>query len=382
MAVDIPTHAELVAAAEAEITAADPRLTDFRRGSALGAVANTGAMLAGETLRWSAARFRSCFVDTAEGNDLDSLITSLGGPAREQASAATAYLTLTRSSYVGAYTITAGTEVYGTAPNGQRVTFEVLNDIVLGGGASSIANRPAEAQTNGPDFNVPAATLVNIDGLPAGLAITQPQRAAGGAYEQSDEDYRAAFKLWRRTLAKGTPDALRYGALIVEGVDFATVDESYIAEEDGGYVALYIGDPDAEGNDALVDAVELSLETGGEDGTGFRAAGIEVRVFAASRDERAIAITVKIRRGSEISEGAVKTAIIDWFETLDPGKTWYLSRTETAVHDIDRTNVLAADITTPTAREVEPAQRYQALRAAADGSGITVTIVEIDVGAM
>lgn len=382
MAVDIATHAELVAAAQAEITATDARLTDFRTGSALGAVANAGAMLAGEVNRWAAARFKSCFVDTAEGADLDSLITSLGGPAREQASAALAYLTLTRSSYVGAYTITAGTEVYGTAPNGQRVTFEVVNDIVLGGGASSITNRPAEAQTNGPDFNVPAATLVNIDGLPAGLAITQPQRAAGGAYEQSDEDYRAAFRLWRRTLAKGTLDALRYGALLVEGVSYATPEEVLADDDSIAYVALYIGDPDAEGNDALVDAVELSLETGGEDGTGFRAAGIEVRVFAASRDERTIAITVKIRRGSEISESDIKTAIIDWFETLDPGKTWYLSRTETAVHDIDRTNVLAVDITTPTAREVEPTERYQALRTAADGSDITVTIVEIDVGAM
>lgn len=380
MALQVPTHAELVAAAQAEITGADARLTDFRAGSVLDAVVNKGAMLGGEVLRWGVARFKSCFVDTAEGSDLDALITSLGGPAREQASAATAYLTLTRSSYVGAYTITAGTEVYGTAPNGQRVTFEVLNDIVLGSGAGSIANRPAEAQTNGPDFNVPAATLVNIDGLPAGLAITQPQRAAGGAYEQEDDDYRAAFRLWRRTLAKGTPDALRYGALLVEGVSYATVDESDIADEDGGFVALYIGDPDAEANDALVDAVELSLETGGEDGTGFRAAGIEVRVFAASRDERTIAVTVKIRRGSDITEAAIKTAIIDWFDDLDPGKTWFLSATEAAIHALDRINVLSADITTPSAREVTPTQRYQALRTAADGSDITVTLVEVYVG--
>lgn len=380
MALQVPTHAELVAAAQAEITGTDSRLTDFRAGSVLDAVANTGAMLGGEVMRWGVARFKSCFVDTAEGGDLDALITSLGGPAREEATAATAYLTLTRSSYVGAYTITAGTEVYGTAPNGQRVTFEVVNDIVLGSGASSIGNRPAAAQTNGPDFNVPAATLVNIDGLPAGLAITQPQRAAGGAYEQSDDDYRAAFRLWRRTLAKGTPDALRYGALLVEGVSYATVDESDIADEDGGFVALYIGDPDAEANDALVDAVELSLETGGEDGTGFRAAGIEVRVFAASRDERAIAVTVKIRRGSGITEATIKTTIIDWFDDLDPGKTWFLSATEAAIHAIDRVNVLSADITTPSTREVTPTQRYQALRTAADGSDITVTLVEVDVG--
>lgn len=377
---DFPTHADLYDAAKAQITVTDPRLTDFRPGSGLDASAGTSAMLAGEVLRWSERRFRACFVDTAEGADLDSLIASLGGPAREQASAAVAYLTLTRSSYVGAYTITAGTEVYGTAPNGQRVTFEVVNDIVLGGGAGSIANRAAEAQTNGPDFNVPAATLVNIDGLPAGLAITQPQRAAGGAYEQEDDDYRAAFRLWRRTLAKGTPDALRFGALLVEGVSYATVDESDIADEDGGFVALYIGDPDAEANDALVDAVELSLETGGEDGTGFRAAGIEVRVFAASRDERVIAVTVKIRRGSDITEAAIKTAIIDWFDDLDPGKTWFLSATEAAIHGLDRINVLSADITTPSAREVTPTQRYQALRTAADGSDITVTLVEVDVG--
>ena len=378
---DFPTHADLYDAAKAGITSADSRLTDFREGSALDATAGTGAMLAGETMRWSERRFRACFVDTAEGDDLDDLITGLGGPAREEASAAIAYVTLTRTSYVGAYTINAGTEIYGTAPNGQRVTFEVVNDIVLSGAASAISNRAVEAQTNGPDFNVPAATLVNIDGLPAGLVLTQPQRAAGGAYEQKDDDYRAAFRLWRRTLAKGTREALRYGALIVPGVDYATVDESYIADEDGGYVAVYIGDPDAEANDALVDAVELSLETGGEDGTGFRAAGIEVRVFASERDERAIAITVKIRRGSGITEATIKDTLIAWFDTVDPGVTAYLSAAEAAVHAIDRLNVLSADITTPTARELTPTQVYQAVRTAADGSDITVTLTEIDVGA-
>jgi uncharacterized phage protein gp47/JayE len=377
-----PTHADLYDAAKAEITSTDSRLTDFREGSALDASAGTSAMLAGEVMRWSERRFRACFVDTAEGSDLDSLITGLGGPARDQAAAAIAYVTLTRTSYSGAYTITAGTEVYGTAPNGQRVTFEVVNDIVLGSGAISIANRPAAAQTNGPDFNVPAATLVNIDGLPAGLVLTQPQRAAGGAFEQGDAAYREAFRLWRRTLAKGTPAALRYGALIVDGVDYATVDESNIADEDGGYVALYIGDPDAEGNDALVAAVELSLETGGEDGTGFRAAGVEVRVFASERDERTISITVRIRRGSGIVAADVKDALVSWSETIDPGVTGYLSAAEAAVHDIDVTNVLSADITVPTARELTPTEVYQAIRFAADGSGITVTLVEIDVGAM
>lgn len=379
---DFPTHADLYDAAKAEITSTDARLTDFRDGSALDASAGTSAMLAGEVLRWSERRFRACFVDTAESDDLDSLITSLGGPAREQAAAATAYITLTRTSYSGAYTITAGTEIYGTAPNGQRVTFEVVNDIVLSGVASAVANRAAAAQTNGPDFNVPAATLVNIDGLPAGLVLTQPQRAAGGAYEQGDAAYREAFRLWRRTLSKGTPAALRYGALIVPGVSYATVDESNIAEEDGGYVALYIGDPDAEGNDALVDAVELSLETGGDDGAGFRAAGIEVQVFAASRDERSLAITVRIRRGSGIVAADVKTALIEWGETIDPGVTAYLSAGEAAVHDIDLVNVLSADITTPTARELTPTQVYQAIRFAADGSGITVTLTEIDLGAL
>lgn len=377
---DFPTHADLTAAARAQITATDSRLTDFREGSALNAVAGSSAVLAGEVLRWSEARFRACFVDTAEGDELDSLITSLGGPERNPATAAIARLTLTRTTYVGAYTIAAGTEVYGTAPNGQRVTFDVLNDIVLGSGSGAVSNAPAEAQTNGPDFNVPAATLVNIDGLPAGLVLTQPQRAAGGAYEQSDDAYREAFRLWRRTLAKGTPAALRYGALIVDGVAYAEVDESDIAEEDGGYVSLYIGDAGAEANDALIEAVELSLETGGEDGTGFRAAGTEVRVFASARDEVVIEITVKVRRGSGITEDAIKEAIIAHMDTNGPGRRWYLSATESAVHDIDRVNVLSADITLPTSREVTPSLRWEAVRTAADGSDITVTLTEVETG--
>lgn len=382
MSTTFPTNAELLAAGQAEITARNGSLTDFRDGSALDAVNGGAVMLAGEVQRWGVKRFKSCFLDTAEGDDLDAWVADRGGPARGEASEAVATLVVTRGAYVGAYSgLTAGSEVYGTAPNGETVTFEVVSNIVLGSGDAT-ASGQIRALASGPAYSVPAATLVNFDGLPAGLTLTQPQRATGGADAELDAEYRDTYRLWVRTLAKGTPDALEYGARLVSGVTYATVDESFIACDDGGYVAIYIGDPDAEGNDDLVAAVLVSLETGGDDGAGFRAAGVRVEVFASERDERSLTIAVKVREGSEISTDDVKAAILAWFDTLKPGATWYLSATEAAVHDIDRVNVLSADVTTPSAREVTPTEVWQALRTAADGSGITVTITEVALGAL
>lgn len=372
MTVAIPSFADLYDAAKAEMQSRDARLTDFNAGSALDALTGGSAILADEVIRIALHLAKAAFVNEATGADLDMRITDLGGPARNAASAASVQLFLVRGAYVGAYTINPGTQITGTAPDGSTVTFTTATGATIG---APEAEEPftATCTVTGRAGNVPEDTLVTISGLPTGLTIEQRERAAGGAAEETDDAYRARYRLWIQSLRRATLAALELGARSVAGVDLVTIAELE------GYVAVYIGDPDAGGNAGLVADVETALDD-------YRAAGVEVRVYASEREELDFTIEVTTRAGSTLSASEVRAAAIAFLDAYPTATTLYLSQFEAAIHDIDSPGlgpeervVLSVTVTAdddPTAREISPSAAYKAIRTAADGSGLTVTITE------
>lgn len=375
---DRPTFDDLKESAATEIQALDPRLRDFTPGSALDALATTQAMAAEQSIAVSVAEFRQSFVATATGpteNDatdyLERRITDFGGPARPVATAATADQVLVRDSYVGAYTLNAGEQVRGTAPDGSPVVFEVVDAVTLGSGASEVAF-VSRCTSTGRAGNVADDTLTSCPALPAGLSVTQSARAAGGAPVMSDEDYRSLYALEEEAQTPGTVAAIEYGAKTVTGVRFATVDEAHIAPSAGGYVAVYIGDPDAGSTSTMVDDVEDAL-------IDWRAAGVEVRVYGAAREELAWTLAIKLLATSKVTEGDVIDAWIAYLDAVKVGRRVYLSDGEAHIHatfpDV-RACDIAADAT-PTAREIVPSVAYHAIRTAADGSDLTVTFTRV-----
>lgn len=376
---DRPTFPDMQAAAQAEIQSLAPHLTDFTTGSVLTALTIMQAMTAEQSIAVSVAEFRQSFVDTATGPTADDStdylqrrIVDFGGPARPAAVAALADQVLSRDSYVGAYTLNAGEQVRGVAPDGSPVVFEVAATVTLGSGATEVAFVSRCTATGRPG-NVDAGTLTRCPALPPGLVVTQPARAAGGAPVLSDEDYRALYRLQVEAQTPGTVAAVEYGAKTVQGVRFATVDESNIAPENGGYVSVYIGDPDAGSTSTMVDDVDDAL-------IDWRPCGQEVRVYGAAREELAWTVTVKLLAASTVVEADVIDAWIAYLDAASVGRRVYLSDGEAAIHARFGASVRACDIAsdaTPTAREIVPSQAYNAIRTAANGSGVTVVIVRV-----
>ena len=118
MSTEIPTHDELRALAEAEARSRAAQLTDWREGSNLDGIGGAGAIMADDVLRVIIDRIVASFMGTAEGDDLDKRIVDFGGPDRDGATSAIAPYVLTRGAYVGAHTVTLGTTITGTAPDG------------------------------------------------------------------------------------------------------------------------------------------------------------------------------------------------------------------------------------------------------------------------
>lgn len=375
MPVTVPTFAELYDAARTEITTRAPALNDFREGSNLDAIAGAGAIVADEGIQHAIARSRAGFIETAEGADLDALVTSRFGPTRKPLTAASTTFTVTRTSYVGAYTFPAGLTVRGYAVDGSPISFNLTTTKTLGAMQSSVT-LPATCNTSGPAGNVPAASVTTISGLPAGLTVTQPNRASGGANEETDNAYRARYRLFLRARARGVPAALEYAALSVPGIAFAKSNEDNIAGP-SGYVALFIADSTGTGDATLAGLALAALDEISIDGTpGVRAAGSVVQVLAAAREEIAIEVTVTVVRGSTLTEDDVKTAVLAFTDSLDPSVSLWPSATEEAIRRIGA-DVLDAEQTVPAAVYV-PTQTYNSIRTAADGSDVSVTIVEAD----
>lgn len=309
----LPTFDELYETYQGEVQARDADLTDWSEGSANDALGGGGAALADEVIRVLVELFAGQFVDTAKGEDLDALLEDRFGLERNAAAAAVGELTFTRGSAVGVVNIPAGTQVSGTV-DGETVTVttDTLAQIPA---ADSTVTVNATCTETGSVGNVAAGVLTSIDTeVPddPDLTVTNAGRFAGGAAEESDSRVRDRARRYFQTLRKGTVEALEAGALSVAGVDLATVDESAIAPEDGGYVSVYIGDPDARASQPLVDAVETELDD-------WRAAGVRVVVQAAEREEIDLELTIYVTRGADQAtlREDVQTAVLGYINGTD-----------------------------------------------------------------
>lgn len=378
MAVNPATTAEHVAAHRAAVVAATPEVSDWRDGSVNLSLAGAVAVGADLVDGVAARRFSEGFLETATGTALDRRIVDYGGPTRKVTTPAVAPLTVTRGAYVGAYTVTAGTQITGETLAGRRVTFTVDADIVLSA-ASSSATGTATSDLDGAAFNVDTGTLTSLAGLPAGLTVAQTAKASGG---DDGEPYTAAgdalylrrAQLFFRGRDNGTKERYEADALAVAGVTYAEAVEILDASGSPIYVAIYIGDPDAEATAELLEAVAEAIET-------YRTVGVDVLPFASEREELAFTYVVRVPVGSQITVGNLKTGLIAYLNTLPPGVTHEASQSESFLHrrfdPLDQRKVLSVDQTVPSGRRTAPTNPYNAIRTDVDGSDITITLIEV-----
>ena len=362
---EIPTFQELYDAAKAEIQSRQPNLTDFVEGSVLDGITGAGAVLADEVARVAVDLFAALFFDTAQGADLDTLALDRLGLPRLSESTAVGNVVWTRGTGIGTYVIPGGTRFQGTVGD-ETITLTSTGDVTLDAVESTV-DVPVTADLAGRDGNLAAGvidTVLDVVGADIDATATN-ETIAGGAPAETDEQFRDRCRRYYSTLRRGTADALVTGALSVAGVSYAWVDESEAQSSQVVYV--YVGDPDANSNQALADAVDAELDN-------WRAAGIQVIVLGSTREEIALALTIVVERGSDVVriEADIKTVIVAYGDTLQPSIPARLSRIEKAAHDA-ADEVIAAQVTSHLA-DIEPTASQNALRFTVPQ--ITLTFVE------
>lgn len=362
----LPTFSQLYELAKAEIQLRRPDLVDFNEGSVLDALAGAGAVLADEAIRGAVELFAAQFFDTASGAELDALAQDRLNLLRKTATASIGQVAWTRGT-AGAYVILAGTRFRATVGT-ETITVQSTAAVSVLATDTTVLI-PVQATTTGRATNAAAATVTEVVDVvlaDSTATVTNPEPLAGGTDAETDEAFRARIRAYYQTLRRGTVAALRTGALSVPGVAIVTVDETGIVDIEP--VGVYIGDPDARSNALLAAAVATELEN-------WRAAGVRVEVYGATREEVGLALLVYIERGSDqVAVGeAIRAALVAYGDTLQPGQVGQPSRLEKACHDASAL-VVGVEPTT-TSAELTPSSGFAAIRFVPEA--IAVSFVEV-----
>ncbi len=164
--------------------------------------------------------YRSAFIETAEGKDLDRVV-ALVGVKRFPAGIATARVRFTRTpGSMGRITVPAGV-VVTDAPGENRYATTVPLTLEPGEQARDVLAAAADARTD----TVSAGALDRLEVLIAGIGAVRNEAAVAAAQAETDEALRRRARSALRATARGTLEALQYGLRGVDGVKDVAVSE-------------------------------------------------------------------------------------------------------------------------------------------------------------
>lgn len=164
--------------------------------------------------------YRSAFIDTAEGSNLDKVV-ALVGVRRRPAGVATTRVRFTRTAgSTGQITVPTATVVADAGGN----RYTTVQPLVLEPGEASRGVLAAGVSRSTPA--VDAGALDRLEVLIAGVAaVTNDNPAAPAAAPETDDELRRRARGALAVAARGTLDALRFGLLSIPGVKDVAVTE-------------------------------------------------------------------------------------------------------------------------------------------------------------
>lgn len=291
----------------------------FTEGTDINVIVAAASAMADEGTRHVALRFAALYLDSAEGEDLDRLVSDRFSPTvvRKQAGPSVVLLSFSRPippSAGAADTIDVGAKFRTSG----GTEFELTQAAALPAGSSGPVTATAQAVLAGSGGNVDAGTITQFVQAPDDpqIVVTNAEPASGGADVETDESLRERARDFFRTARRGTLAAIEFGALTVDGVLAASAEE--IVDAFGsptGHVRLFISDARGQSNQLLAEAVENALLE-------FRAAGVVVTVVTTVPRLEAIDYVVSFRSGTDTRAAAqqLKALTVSAVNLLDPSE--------------------------------------------------------------
>ena len=216
---------------------------------------------------------------------------------------------LTNSLTIPKGTIFSTSDMYG------YIYFETTDDNYCEPGLVSTTVE-VKCQKEGAIGNVPQGAISLM--IPTNQNVKSVYNTSdftNGREAETALEHKKRCQKYMKTLAKATRNAIMWGALQVEGVTGAYVDDNYI-----GYVKLYVHNSDGELPAELKSAVNKAM-------IDFRAGGIEVEVLPIVKVNISPYIKVMLYDDydTEVYEPQIKSIVFNFLNEYSVGDNYYLA---------------------------------------------------------
>lgn len=233
----------------------------------------------------------------------------------EVAESATGYVTVTFEEKLPSnFTFPEGT-VFCTKAIYGYIYFESTQEIYAPEGCISIMI-PVRCKSPGTIGNVPEGAINTIVTTNTIIRSVENTTAfTNGVDEETSSERKRRFQNYIKTLARGTSDAIIYGALQVEGVTGAWCDDNYI-----GYVKVYAHNSDGELPNDLRAEIIKNLQN-------YRSGGIEVEVLPIIKKPIDLSLKVMINNEYDIDiyKDLIYATVIKYMSGYSVANDFYLS---------------------------------------------------------
>lgn len=278
-------------------------------GTHVNIIAGTIAGIADYLSHLLADGLKQSFVTTATGGDLDRLAFGWYGLTRKSATPSTATVTFSRTDTAADLDIPAGTVLLGG-----DYKFDTDYDLTIPAGVSS-ALMTVTCEEAGYATNVGSGIISSLETPITGVSVTNPNAAAGGTEDETDEEFRNRIQGFWLIAQRGTLAAIEYGAKQVPGITYSKASE--IDDGECATVTLYIADQNGQATSTMLQQVT-------EEERAWKPAGVHVNVIAAVPYMISIKMTISVGPGYDIPTAIVdaKNAALAYVNTLGLGDTF------------------------------------------------------------
>lgn len=268
--------------------------------------------------------YNGSFIDTAENDNLSSLVKLLGIERKPPAKATGTVKFYRETPADMDYLIPVGTLVE-TLPNrnGISIRFETIENAVLAAGATEVEIGIVALET-GKSGNITSNKITIINNPPLGVeSVTNTSNTIGGEEEESDNELKERASKALETAGLGTIDALKYKLLSTNGVNSVIIID--MARGIGTVDILILGDTLPMPSNKLDELKKIIADS--------KAAGIDVEISEPTPKPVNISLNLTLDTNTQIPDviDNVNKAIDDYFKQLAIGDTLYRNQLSKAV---------------------------------------------------
>lgn len=237
---------------------ANTSVTDYTPGSNIRSIFETVAIFIEYLQFLIEGVYRSFYVDSSSGNDLDSRVRDFG-MARKAAKQATGKIKFQRNNpATSTFTVAANTEI-STQPDvfGNTITYFLNNDVTFPSGAVE-ATGTIICTISGIDGNVASGKITNITSAIPGIdAVINTEALTDGASEESDSQLRKRVPIFINGLKRANEDAVKSAILAIEGITLVRLQEN---NPSNGIITVYVSNESGKLSQEQLDSVKIAAE--------------------------------------------------------------------------------------------------------------------------